>query len=223
MLNKQELTALRKQVTSLNKKLESKQEIDFNEFLSFLYRKGISKGLSNSDIRNGRLENIGKKVAKLHSQFRGFRVKIEDDIYKSVSVYQDILLLGEILGLEYASGLYQQKYIYLSSAPLPLYFGWFAKSAIVHMKAEPTIHNVRFPFDLENLDKNVPTDILGRQSELSINGDSIDTELDKTLLLFFAEGSIPNNDYIEPIKSLVKLITAQIQETYSPKAEATTV
>jgi hypothetical protein len=219
MLNKQELTSLKKEVNSLNKEVEGKSEVDFNELLSYLYRKGISKGLSNSDVRNGRVENVEKKISKLHAQFRGFRVKVEDDTYKSASVYQDILLIGEILGLEYAAGLYHQKYIFLKNAPLPLYFGWYGKSAVVHMKATRTEHPTMIPFDLENLDKNLPTDVLGKQSEFTLNGDSIDPELDGTLLLFFAEGAIPKDVALEPIKSLVKLITDQIQNTYNPQPE----
>ena len=220
MLDKQEISSLKGQIKNLNQEIESKTEVDFNELLSYLYRRGISKGLGNSDIRNGRVENVEKKVAKLHSRFAGFRVKVDNGIYKSTSVYQDILLLGEILGLEYASGLYHEKYVFLANAPLPLYFGWYSKSAVVHMKASPTAHPVKIPFDLENLDKNIPGDILGKQSDFSINGESIDPDLQDTLLLFFAEGAIPDNSHLESIKSLVKLITEQIQNTYNPQVES---
>lgn len=227
MLNKDEMKSLKKEVSSLNKEIETKGEMDFNELLSYLYRRGITKGLENSDVRNGRIENVEKKISKLHSRFMGFRVQVQEDtgIYHSASVYQDILLLGEILSLEYASGLYQQKYVFLANAPLPLYFGWYSKSAVVHMKTTPTPHPTKIPFDLINLDKNLPGNILGKQSEFSVNGESIDPELENTLLLFFAEGAIPDKTHLESIQSLVKLISEEIQNTYSPqesKEEAVT-
>lgn len=215
MLSKDDIKKFKKEVTDLNKELESKASVNLNELLSHLYRKGIIKGLENKDLRNGRVENIEKRIIKLHGQFKGFTVKRDDlnDQYIDQNIKEDTMLIGEILALEYVSGLYQTRYAFLANAPFPVYLGWYGKSALVHMKATPTASDTESEISLDT--ERIPSNLLGKLTDFDINGESIDPSLTDTLLLYFAEGAIPRDYDLKPVKSLINLITEDIKQKYS--------
>lgn len=216
MLSKDEIKELKKVVNTLNTEVEEKDKLTLNEYLSYLFRQGVIEGLENKDFRNKRLENVEKRLNKLYSKFAGFYTRVErGDInqYFPVTLKSDTTLIGEILALEFCLGVYTQKYPFLAKAPFPTHLGWYGKSAVVYMKNEPTTGNSQL-IDFSQIEDDFPFEVFGKPSEFTINGDSIDEELKGTLLLFFAEGAIPKDYDLTPIKSLVSLISEDLKNKY---------
>lgn len=210
-MKQEALQKVLEEAQTLNISLESKNNLDFNELLSHIYRQGIIKALSNRDVKYGRIGEIQNKAKKLESKFAGFKLypNKAEDIYIDETFYRDIKILGEVLGYELGSGKYYQKYAKLKDSNFPLYFGWFSQSVLVYMKNEPTNSNIEIgnlQDNLNNLSKLIP----GKCSEFQLSTDILDSQVVKSMLVYFAEGAMPKDTEISKVKLFLSKITESL-------------
>lgn len=217
-MKREKLEELLSEAKRLNEEIESKEELDYNEILSYLYRKGIIKALSNKDAKYGRLPEVQKKYTKLEPKFKGFKVVRDeaDNKYKDVSFYKDIQLVGEMLGYDLGSDQFGKKYYMLADKPFPLYFGWFSPNVLVTMKAESTESGIRIQGNIKDILDNLP-EIPGSPSEFNIDTENLDPQVKKSMLVFFAEGAAPRTTPITSMQSLVVNIAKDLAESKEPE------
>jgi hypothetical protein len=217
-MKREEVENLLKQAKELNQSLENKEEFDFNELLSFLYRKGLIKALSNKDVKYGRFDEAQKKLTKLESKFAGFKLSRnqEEDLYTDLTFYKDVQMVGEMLGYELGSNQYSKKYNKLLHLPFPLFFGWYSSSVLVTMKNEPVESGIKFQGKINELLETLPKQVPGKPSEFKIEADNLDPQIQKSLLVYFAEGAMPRDTQVMEIKKLIDRIAESLEKEISP-------
>jgi hypothetical protein len=219
-MDRNQVDALTKKAKELNQAIDIQSDLDFNQLVSYLYRKGLIKALSTKNAKYGQILELEKRSSKLETKFTGFKVSgnTEEDSYTNLTFFKDIELIGEMLGYQFSSGSFDKRYAQLNGFDFPLYFGWYSPSVTVYMKAEPTAHEVMVGTDVCQALVNLPP-IPGKPSEFKIEDEELASQLDSSMLIYFAEGAMPRDTQLNSIQALVDKIGQSLGKRKAQPAE----